>query len=210
MKKGNIALIIMNCILTISLISCNKVYIKNSAEKAVVPKNTEIIKDIDPVKANISEETLIGVNMPTINYISNDRIVIHGSFGLFIYDLNKESIISGIDVKSIGCNSTQGDNVCVASVGKNGNIVRLHPSSSEDMYVYNIEKNTLIKTKYYKSDDEFKIVRKDESFDAYDGEYSYSYVQGEDGEVSYLRCPISNRVIDLQYIKNDKIYNIFK
>lgn len=195
---------------TIILVSCNETNIKDNKEKVIISSYNEIIEEINPVKVNISEETLIGVNMPTINYISNDRIVIHGSFGLFIYDLNKESIISGIDVKSIGCNSTQGDNVCVASVGKNGNIVRLHPSSSEDMYVYNIEKNTLIKTKYYKSDDEFKIVRKDESFDAYDGEYSYSYVQGEDGEVSYLRCPTSNRVIDLQYIKNDKIYNIFK
>lgn len=183
---------------------------KEDKEEVIISKYTEIMQEINPVKANISEDTFIGVNMPTINYLSNDRIVIHGSFGLLIYDLNKEEIISGIDVKSIGCNSTQGDNVCVASVSENGNIVRLHPSSSEDMYVYNVEKNTLIKTKYYKSDDEIKIVRKDESFDTYDGEYSYSYVQGEDGEVSYLRCPIFNRAIDLQYIQGDKVYNIFK
>jgi hypothetical protein len=206
-KKYSIFLIFL-C--TIILVSCNETKIKDDKEKIRISKYTEIIQEINLVKANISEDTSIGVNMPTINYISNDRIVIHGSFGLFIYDINKEEIISGIDVKSIGCGSTQGDNVCVVSVSENGNIVRLHPSSSEDMYVYNIEKNTFIKTKYYKSDDEIKIVRKDESFDTYDGEYSYSYVQGEDGEVSYLRCPKSNRVIDLQYIKNDKIYNIFK
>lgn len=206
-KKYTIFLIFL-C--TIILVSCDETNIKDNKEKVRISKYTEIIQEINPVKVNISEDTSIGVNMPTINYISNDRIVIHGSFGLFIYDLNKEEIISGIDVKSIGCNSTQGDNVCAISVSKNGNIIRLHPSSKDDMYVYNVEKNTLIKTKYYKSDDEIKIVRKDESFDTYDGEYSYSYVQEEDGEVSYLRCPTSYRAIDLQYIKNNKIYNIFK
>ena len=78
------------------------------------------------------------------------------------------------------------------------------------MYVYNVENNTLIRTKYEKSNDELKTLILEEEFKSYDGEYCYSYIKLENEEVSYLRCPQSNMAIDLQYIKNDKVYDIFK
>jgi hypothetical protein len=192
------------------ILGCGNISYNNNSHKEVISKRNEMIKTITPTEAKVDLGTWIGVDMATINYASNDRIVIHGNFGLFIYDLNEEKIIRGIDVKAIGCGSTQGDNVCVVSVSKNGNIIRLHPSSSENMYVYNVENNTLIRTKYEKSNDELKTLILEEEFKSYDGEYCYSYIKLENEEVSYLRCPKSNMAIDLQYIKNDKVYDIFK
>lgn len=197
-------------LLSIILIGCGRINNKNNKEKVVFSNEIGIITEITPTEVMVDKDTRIGVDMATINYSSDERIVVHGSFGFFVYDLDTEKVIRGIDVKSIGCGSTQGDNVCVVSVSKDGNIVRLHPCSSEDMYVYNVQKNTLIKTKYEKLDDELRKLPIDESYEIYDEEYSYSYIKLNNGEVSYLRCPRSDMAIDLQYIKNDKVYDIFK
>lgn len=197
-------------LLTTFFLGCGSLSNKDDKSKVDVPTGIETITEIKPLEANVNEETWIGVDVATLNYASEDRIVFHGNFGLFIYDLNSEKIIRGIDVKSIGCGSTQGDNVCVVSVNKDGNIISLHPSSSEDMYIYNVEKNTLIKTKYEKLDDKLETLPMDESYYTYDEEYTYSYIKLIDGETSYLKTPRSNMAIDLQYIKNDKVYDIFK
>lgn len=192
------------------ILGCGNISHNDNSHKEDISKRDEMIKTIIPTEIKVDLETHIGVDMATINYASNDRIVIHGNFGLFIYDLNEEKIIRGIDVKSIGCGSTQGDNVCIVSVSNNGNIIRLHPSSSKNMYIYNVENNTLIRTKYEKSNDELKTLILEDEFKTYDREYCYSYIKLENEEVSYLRCPQSNMAIDLQYIKNDKVYDIFK
>ena len=78
------------------------------------------------------------------------------------------------------------------------------------MYIYNVEKNTLIKTKYEELDDKLETLPMDESYYIYDEEYTYSYIKLIDGETSYLKTLQSNMAIDLQYIKNDKVYDIFK
>ncbi len=210
MYKKLINCIVITFLLPIIFLGCSKLSYKDNKSKVDIPKGVEAVTEITPLEANVNEETWIGVDVATLNYASDDRIVLHGNFGLFIYDLNTEKVLRGIDVKSIGCGSTQGDNVCIVSVSKDGNIVSLHPSSSQDMYIYDVEKNTLIKTKYKKLDDELKTLPMDESYYTYDEEYTYSYIKLIDGEVSYLKTPVSNKAIDLQYIKNDKVYDIFK
>ena len=210
MYKRVIYYVIITLLLSVIFIGCGNFSSKNDKNKEDVQIGIETVTEITPSEAKVDEETWIGVDVATLNYASEDRIVFHGNFGLFIYDLNREKIIRGIDVKSIGCGSTQGDNVCIVSVSKDGNIISLHPSSSEDMYIYNVEKNTLIKTKYEKLDDKLETLPMDESYYTYDEEYTYSYIKLIDGETSYLKTPQSNMAIDLQYIKNDKVYDIFK
>ena len=210
MYKRVIYYVIITLLLSVIFIGCGNLSSKNDKNKEDVQIGIETVTEITPSEAKVDEETWIGVDVATLNYASEDRIVFHGNFGLFIYDLNREKIIRGIDVKSIGCGSTQGDNVCIVSVSKDGNIISLHPSSSEDIYIYNVEKNTLIKTKYEKLDDKLETLPMDESYYTYDEEYTYSYIKLIDGETSYLKTPQSNMAIDLQYIKNDKVYDIFK
>lgn len=210
MLKRMIYCVIITLLVSIIFIGCGSLSNKNDKSKVAVPKGIEAVTEIIPSEAKVDKETFIGVDVATLNYASDNRIVFHGNFGLFVYDLNSKKIIRGIDVKSIGCSSTQGDNICIVSVSKDGNIISLHPSSSEDMYIYNVEKNTLIKTKYQKLDNKFEKLPMDESYYTYDEEYTYSYIKLIDGETSYLKAPISNMAIDLQYVKNDKVYDIFK
>lgn len=210
MLKRMIYCVIMTLLLSIIFIGCGSLSNKNDKSKVAVPIGVETITEITPSEAKVDKETFIGVDVATLNYASDDRIVFHGNFGLFIYDLNTEKVIRAIDVKSIDCGSTQGDNVCVVSVSKNGNIISLHPSNSEYMYIFNVEKNTIIKTKYQELDDKFEKLPMDESYYTYDEEYTYSYIKLTNGETSYLKAPRSNMAIDLQYIKNDKVYDIFK
>ena len=208
--KRVIYFIIEIFLLTTFFLGCGSLSNKNDKSKVDVPTGVEAITEITPSEAKVDKDTFIGVDMATIEYASDNRIILHGNFGLFVYDLNSNKIIRGLDVKSIGFGSTQGDNVCIVSVSKDGNIVSLHPSSSEDMFTYNVEKNTLIKVKYKKLDDKLNTIPIDESYKLYDEEYSYSYIKLENGYVSYLRSPKSNKAIDLQYVKDDKIYDIFR
>ncbi|MGF0109181.1 hypothetical protein [Clostridium sp. SGI.024] len=135
MYKRVIYYVIITLLLSVIFIGCGNLSSKNDKNKEDVQIGIETVTEITPSEAKVDEETWIGVDVATLNYASEDRIVFHGNFGLFIYDLNREKIIRGIDVKSIGCGSTQGDNVCIVSVSKDGNIISLHPSSSEDMYI---------------------------------------------------------------------------
>ena len=205
MYKRVIYYVIITLLLSVIFIGCGNLSSKNDENKEEVQIGIETITEITPSEAKVDEETWIGVDVATLNYASEDRIVFHGNFGLFVYDLNSEKVLRAIDVKSIGCASTQGDNLCEVSVSKDGNIISLHPSSSEDMYIYNVEK-----TKYEKLDDKLETLPMYESYYTYDEEYTYSYIKLIDGETSYLKTPQSNMAIDLQYIKNDKVYDIFK
>ena len=210
MYKKLINCIAITFLLPIIFLGCSKLNYKDNKGKVDIPAGVESVTEITPLEADVNEDTIIGVDVATLNYASDDRIVIHGNFGLFIYDLNTKKVLRGIDVNSIGCGYTQGDNVCIVSVSKDGNTVSLHPSSSEDMYIYDVEKNILIKTKYEKLEDELETLPMEESYYTYDEEYTYSYIKLIDGEVSYLKTPKSNMALDMQYIKNDKVYDIFK
>ena len=131
MLKRMIYCVIITLLLSIIFIGCGSLSNKNDKSKVAVPKGIETITEITPSEVKVDKETFIGVDVATLNYASDDRIVFHGNFGLFIYDLNTEKVIGSIDVKAIDCGSTQGDNACAVSVSKDGNIISLHPSSSE-------------------------------------------------------------------------------
>lgn len=107
MYKRVIYYVIITLLLSVIFIGCGNLSSKNDKNKEDVQIGIETVTEITPSEAKVDEETWIGVDVATLNYASEDRIVFHGNFGLFIYDLNREKIIRGIDVKSIGCGSTQ-------------------------------------------------------------------------------------------------------
>lgn len=90
---------------------------------------------IDFKKAEISSEQPLGVDMVNLDYASDEVIIFHAYFGLFIYGLDEAKIINSIDLDAIDCNKTQGDEFCEVSVSNDGKIVQLHNISSEYMYI---------------------------------------------------------------------------
>lgn len=118
---------------------------KDSPTSTVQEIETETITVSVPV-IDLSKSS--GADGAMIYYADENRMIFGGYFGLFVYDTKKNEILRSVDLKSIGCNATQGDDFCEVLVEADGSVVYLHPISMNDMYVYHVEENTMTKTKY--------------------------------------------------------------
>ena len=76
----------------------------------------------------------VGVGV-LLDYADDEKIIFHGYFGLFIYDLVKEEIIFNVDLKqAIGINNIQGSpsvDVLVSKDGKKLMIAKIGDNGSE-------------------------------------------------------------------------------
>lgn len=200
MKK--FILILFTLILSSLIISCSFVNDKNNTD------NTDF--KLEPKEPKISSNDNLGADMATLDYASDDIIIFHGYFGLFVFDTKASKIIKSIDLKPINCSSTQGDNFCEVLVNKDGTIIQIHNSSSEKMYVYTLEDNSLIETTYKPMEDSFELLPTPESITINNGiSYSYKSVKFDNGELGYLTASDST-VGSLKYIRGNKSYTIFK
>ena len=101
--------------------------------------------NIKPTEPKLPLEQTVGVDMVQLDYASDDIVIFHDYFGLFVYDIYSLQIIRSLDLKPLNCHQTQGDNYCDVSVSMDGNTVQLHPMSSGNMFVYTVSDNTLLK-----------------------------------------------------------------
>ena len=164
----------------------------------------QLKEEMSPIEAEWTLTQSTGADIVELNYASGDRVIFHGYFGLFVYDLNTERITHSLNLKSIGCHFTQGDAYCEVSVSQEGNIVQLHPMNSDEMYVYDIEKNTLKQMKYEPMEDGFKITPNDNPGE----DISYETVKFSNGDVGYLQYTDAT-LNGLYYIVGDKQYKLF-
>ena len=197
MKKKTVRMVTL-AVLSFLLIGCAK------TEESSAKKNK-----IEPTIPKVTTQQDVGADMVMLDFASDDKIIFHGYFGLFVYDLNTEKITQSIDLKPINCNFTQGDNTCVVTVNKDGREVNLHPISSENMYVYKLDDNTLEKKVYIEMSDHFKMSEAPRDID----EKNYSYVSGSvkfsDEDIGYL-AGYDMTLGSLRYVRGDKEYVIFK
>lgn len=164
--------------------------------------------DIEIKKVQISKDQSYGADMVSLDYASDEVIIFHGYFGLFVYSLNNSKIINSIDLQPIGCNATQGDNYCEVSVSKDGRIVQLHNTSSKDMYVYSVEKNTLIKKEYKPLENPFELSLTPEAIMNSSSLCSFESVKFKNGDIGYLVLT-DNTINSLEYIRSNKRFKIF-
>ena len=158
----------------------------------------------EPLVAQWTLEESIGVAMPELDYASDNKIIFHGHFGLFIYDLNEMKIINSLDLKSIGCHAIQSGNYCEVSVSQDGNTIQLHPMESDKMYIYHVKKNKLIQTDYRPMKEPFKINMNDNP----NGSVSWGTVEFTNGDVGYLKC--EDFILDeLYYVVGNNKYKLF-
>ncbi len=85
-------------------------------------------------------------------YADQDRIVISASYGLFVYSKKRRMITNAVDLAPIGCQApgalTFSGMGCQKSVSADGGTVYLHPMGEEDMYVYDIGRDSLTRKAY--------------------------------------------------------------
>ena len=128
---------------------------KTQSASASSAEKSSDVKELKPTVPKWSPDQIIGTDMAELDYASEHTIIFHGSFGLYVYDLDSSKIIRSLDLKPIGCNMTQGDSCCIVTVSENGNTVSMHPSDKKEMYVYTVSSNKLVQTAYKESQDMF-------------------------------------------------------
>ncbi|WP_273226005.1 M56 family metallopeptidase [Geosporobacter ferrireducens] len=170
---------------------------------------TFISAKLEPTAPELSLEQSLGVSMPELDYASDDIVIFHGYFGLFVYDFNRLEIIRSIDLKPLNCHQTQGSNACDVLVSVDGNTVYLHSIESENMYVYTVSSHTLQEAPYQRMEERFSSVPTDNVIDSTKmGSYSYNAARFDTGEYGYLYT--SDWTLGtLSYVRGDRIYPLF-
>jgi len=100
---------------------------------------------VEPGPLKYSPDMIIGADGAILDYASQERVIFHGYFGLFVFDMRQGMLVQGLDLGSIGCGDTQGSNACDVKVSKDGSIVYLKPMAQEFSYIYHVNSNELIK-----------------------------------------------------------------
>jgi beta-lactamase regulating signal transducer with metallopeptidase domain len=166
---------------------------------------------IEPTAPELSLEQIVGVDMVQLDYASNDIVIFHDYFGLFVYDINSHQIVRGLDLKPLNCHQTQGDNYCDVLVSMDGNTVQLHPMSSENMFVYTISDNTLKETTHMRMEKPFgsQFVSIEEVINSTKlGNHSHHAILFDTGEHGYLHAE-DGTIGTLSYVRGDKVFRLF-
>lgn len=174
---------------------------------------SERVSSVTITPPTIQRNMNLGADAPVLDYAGNGIIIFHGYFGLFVYSIDTRSMIGAVDLESIGCDSTQGDNYCEVNVSSDGSKVYLHPISEIDMYVYKVLEQTLLKKDYsLEGIDLFDTFADSSTFmDEQLGSCSERGVEfNADGYqyYGYLTFP-GCTIGDLKYVEDDMIFSLF-
>lgn len=143
---------------------------ENGADDSHSDTVTEPVQ-IEAVPADISEKTVLGADGPTLDFAGcigtgkESVVIFHDYSGLVVFDLTNRRIVRSLDLASIGCQMTQGDDVCETAVSADGSTVWLHPRSKRYLYRYEVEEDLLWQEPLVKN---FQIdLEGEELFDRY-------------------------------------------
>lgn len=167
---------------------------------------------VDRVSAELEKyeaEQIIGADMAILDYASDDIVIFHGYFGLYVFDLNAEQIIRSLDLKPLQCDQTQGDNYCEISVSMDGDTVQLHPLSSENMYIYTVSSDTLQEVPYQPLEHAFELIPTEEVLDSDMGNYSYNAVRFDTNDYGVLHT-YDWTLATLSYRRGDRTFSLFR
>ena len=101
---------------------------KEKTEKIVASPDINNGDVVAAEEASYQLTDSIGADEPQICYEDEERMIFSGYFGLFVYDRKNCSIVQSLNLKAIGCDSTQGDAYCEIQASADGNTVYLHVS----------------------------------------------------------------------------------
>lgn len=187
-------------------------------------------REIEAEPAQISIETPLGVDGPVLDYAAgqdmtggNSRMIFHDYFGLVVYDVTNSQVVGSLDLESIGCHMTQGDDTCQVAVSADGQTVWLHPMSKRYMYRYEVDKNLLYQEplvksfradlesrelfdRYLVTEEEYIGWRSNYLYEEYTdetgGHEAYIYLYASSSEVPALR--------NLQCVWDDMVFVLFQ
>jgi beta-lactamase regulating signal transducer with metallopeptidase domain len=194
------------------LLELIKAKVLSEHNETTIAEPTEVSSEttLELIGATWSRDQNMGADMVSLDYASDNLVIFHGYFGLFIYDLSSLRIIRSLDLVPLGCHYTQGDNYCEVSVSRDGDTVQLHPLSSEKMYIFRISDMMLSETAYHEMEDRFNsfvsietVLNTNEL-----GNYSYNAVSFGAGDYGYLSTE-DGTLGTLSYTRGDMVYSLY-
>lgn len=170
----------------------------------------------DISSAYIKEDMTIGADGPILDYVDDHKVIFHGYVGLFVYSLDDAKILDSIDLESIGCNTTQGDNACNVTVSSDGRYVYFTKNEA-DVYRYDTVDHKLVYAQGHEMLEEstdnifMGLLPSDKYINLSEngGFTSRNCVEVTDGVYGYLECQ-SGLWKDICYVESDMVYMLYE
>jgi len=105
-------------------------------------------QQIEIVEAVVTEDMICGVDGIELVYVDDMRLICRDYNGLYVFDLKELRMLHQVALEPIGCQYTQGDYYCQMRATADGLKVYMHPQMSDELYIYDVEENTLWKQIY--------------------------------------------------------------
>lgn len=200
-----------------------------NANNTTTNEPIEEIKESQKINSNTMKETIAEIEksqhiaFTQIAYASKDKVIFYGNMGLIVYDMASKQIYRAINLESINMNHIQGDTITIFRVKDDGSqILMYNDSDDKNIYLYDIENDTLEKTNNKDFTNEYKGMKffNDDYLENYDEMVTasnYAYIDKSNicyliepreyeatGEISHLQILILNKDTN-----KEEIHNIF-
>ena len=102
-------------------------------------QSEEVIIDIDHQPAQWAPNSMYDLELFTLDFANQDKIIFHISSGLFEYDLSNEKITRSLDLKALQCQEVQTGGVCRIEIYEDSSdrrkaVIRPYPYLDKDSY----------------------------------------------------------------------------
>ncbi len=176
----------------------------------------------DPVDLSDIEDMNIGAEMPEFIYASKDKVIMKGTFGVLIYDLNKKKVTDRITYERLSEYNMKKPYIEADKDGKTIYFADYPETFSEAEYKcrYDVGKRRFYDMKSEKPTEFFEVDSAepgDECYRYMDEQYLNGYsVFKEEGKFMYLRAQTNWSMKTLQLVinsydrSNETVYDIFE
>lgn len=168
---------------------------------------------LSPEKLSYLAKSNIGANMATLDYASDDRVILHYSYALIVYDLKNEQIYKSIDLSKLDVPlNTQGDNIIQIMADESGKEVFIGSYPAKNGYIFDIESSVITKIKGEYKGNKFTGLLDSTERQFQNGWYSINYVKTSSGNIYVLRYNgggMSNMKIVRINENGNKTFNVF-
>ena len=152
-------------------------------------------------------------DFPELDYANDEKIIFHGDYGLFIYDLVNSKILNSISLEKINLQRTQNDGPTQILVSNDGNTIWFYPYQKNYMYIYS-EPNNLTLTENIKYPDDYfdKLVMSKDILDPDKIKLhlcSDKSILFSDNSIGYIYYGIGGEFQTLTYCRGDSKWQLF-
>jgi len=152
-------------------------------------------------------------DFPDLDYADENKVIFHGDYGLFVYDLSTSKIVTSLDLKEIGCQKIQNEGSSTMKVSHDGNTVWITPYNKDYTYIFNISEGTITTESSIRPDNYFKNIAESKEVLSSDKVKlqlcSKQSVIFDNGDIGYIDYGYGGEFKSLTYKKATESWQLF-